>query len=293
VRKKTTRKRGGGKGTFRLVLLGGVALTVVLIFLVSVFSRQENSLMHEFLFETVGPVQKVVSQATASLQSLKKDYIDLLTVRDEKTRLLKELQECRVIAYKNREAVATNARLKKLLDFKESMDFSSITNGSSSNYVVAARIVGKDPSLWFRTVDIDQGSSDGVQKGMPVVTGDGIVGQIYSTSANYAKVLLAIAPSSALDVVIQESRERGILRGTGKTTYRLEYVFKTIEVSEGDHVVTNSYGGVFPTGIPVGVVTKVEKKRRGMFLNIEVTPAVDFTTLENLLVIKREKQLVE
>jgi rod shape-determining protein MreC len=158
---------------------------------------------------------------------------------------------------------------------------------------VATQVIGKDPSLWFRSVIIDRGNGDGVVKGMSVVTGDGIVGQIYSTSPNYAKVLLSIAPSSALDVLLQESRVRGILKGTGDNTYRLEYILKTVEVSEGDSVVTAGYGGLFPTGLPVGVVSRVTKNRRGMFLEIEVTPAVDFETLEGLLVIEQERPAVE
>ncbi len=262
------------------MLLSGVALTVLLIFLVFIFGSQKNGPVHELLFETAAPVQKFVTGTTSSLQSLKQEYIDLLTVREDKKRLVRELQKYKVIAYQNREAVATNTRLKKLLDLKNYIELPT----------VAAQIVGKDPSLWYRSVVIDKGSNDGVLKGFPVLTGDGIVGQIYSTSPHFSKVLLAIAPSSALDVLIQESRTRGILKGTGELTYRLEYVLKTVEVSKGDHVVTAGYGGAFPTGVPVGIITKVEKKRRGMFLDIEVTPAVNFKTLENLLVIELEQQ---
>jgi rod shape-determining protein MreC len=283
MRKKTVRKRSGRNRIFRLVLLCGVLLTVGLVFLVFVFGDQESGPMHKLMFETAGPVQKFVARVTGPIGSLKKDYFDLLTVRQDKENILKELQECRAVAYQNREAVATNARLRKLLDFKETVNLPT----------VAAQIIGKDPSLWFRSVVVDRGSSDGVLKGMPVVTGAGIVGQVYSTSPHFAKVLLSIAPSSALDVLLQESRVRGILKGTGENTYRLEYVLKTIEVAEGDHVVTAGYGGLFPTGLPVGVVTRVEKKRRGMFLDIEVTPAVDFETLEDLLVIEQEKPVVE
>jgi len=283
MRKKSSRQRGSRSRPFRLALISGVLLTVGLILLVFVFGHQEVGPMHKLLFETVGPLQKMISRTTGSFHSLQKDYLGLLSVRDEKEHLWKELQECRAAAYKNREAMATNARLRKLLEFKE----------SSGVPTVAARIIGKDPSLWFRSVVIDRGSSNGIVKGMPVVTGDGIVGQVYSSSPHYAKVLLSIAPSSALDVLLQKSRVRGILKGTGKNIYRLEYILKTVEVSEGDHVVTAGYGGLFPTGLPVGVITKVKKQHRGMFLEIEVTPAVDFETLEDLLVIEQEKPVVE
>ncbi len=278
MRKKGSRKPKGRFRAFRLVLLIGFLLTMTLIFLVSTLGSQKFGPLHELLFEAVGPVQNVFSRGTDSLRSLKQDYVDLLSVRRENERLWAELQECRTLSYKNREALATNTRLRKLLNFK------NVTGLP----MVAARIIGKDPSVWFRSVVIDRGARDGVSKGMAVVNGDGVVGQIFSVSPNYAKVLLAIAPSSAMDVVLQKSRVRGILKGTGSLTYQLDYILKTIEVEEGDQVVTAGYGGIFPTGLPIGVVSKVIKKRRGMFLQVEVEPAVDFLTLEDLLVVEQE-----
>ncbi|MCI5158908.1 MAG: rod shape-determining protein MreC, partial [Candidatus Electrothrix sp. AUS1_2] len=236
--------------------------------------------VHKVIFEGAGPLQKGMARISRSIHSVKRKYIDLLTVREEKERLWRELQECRTTAYANRGAVALNARLRKLLDFKE----------SSNQPTITAQIIGKDPSLWFRSVIIDRGTGDGVGKGMPVVTGEGIVGQVYASSSDYSKVLLAIAPSSAIDVLLQDSRIRGILKGTGANLYHLDYILKTAEVFVGDRVVTAGYGGMFPTGLPVGIVSKVTRNRRGMFLEIEVVPAVDFRTLENLLVIEREKK---
>lgn len=280
MKRNTHRKGKGGFETFRFVLFCGAALTVTLVSLVVIFGDQQFGPMHKLLFEGAGSLQKGAAGISGSIHSVKRKYIDLLTVREEKERLWRELQECRATAYANRGAVALNARLRKLLDFKE----------TSGQPTVTARIIGKDPSLWFRSVIIDRGLSDGVDKGMPVVTGEGIVGQVYAASTGYSKVLLAIAPSSAIDVLLQDSRVRGILKGTGGDVYRLEYILKTIEVAEGDRVVTAGYGGMFPTGLPVGIVSDVTRKRRGMFLEIEVVPAVDFRTLENLLVIEREKK---
>jgi rod shape-determining protein MreC len=229
--------------------------------------------------EATGPVQKVVTHATGYLALFTEKYSDLVNVREENKRLWNELLECRAAAYRNKEALATNTRLQKLLDFRENLD----------QPMLVARIVGKDPSLWFRTVIIDRGSNDGLAKGMPVVNSEGIVGHVFAVSPNYSKVLLAIAPSSALDVLLQKSRVRGILKGNGSLTFKLDYVLKTVDVQEGDQVVTAGFGGLFPTGMPVGVVSKVIRKRRGMFLDIEVKPAVDFLTLEELLIIESEQ----
>jgi len=278
MRKKGTRKSKGKFRALRLFLLIGFLATLALIFLVSTLGSQKFGPLHEILFEAAGPFQNLLARGADGIRSLKQDYVGLLTVREENKRLRAELQECRNVSFKSREALATNTRLRKLLDFKE----------TSRLPMVAARIIGKDPSVWFRSVIIDRGSRDGVAKGMAVINGDGVVGQIYAVSPNYAKVLLAVAPSSAMDVLLQKSRVRGILKGTGALTYRLDYILKTIDVKVGDHVVSAGYGGIFPTGLPIGVVSKVRKKRRGMFLEIEVTPAVDFLTLEDLLVIEQE-----
>ena len=174
--------------------------------------------------------------------------------------------------------MATNASLRRLLEFKNNLARPS----------VGATVIGKDPSTWFRSVIIDQGANRGIVKGNAVVNSDGVVGQIFTASPNYAKVLLAIAPSSAIDVMLQQSRVRGMLKGNGTLTYRLEYILKTVEVAEGEHVVTAGYGGVFPTGVPVGVVSRIVRKPRGMFHEIEVTPSVDYQKLEHLTVIEQQ-----
>lgn len=278
MRKKGSGKRSGNGRSLKIVLLAGVLLPLILIFLVSTLGSQKFGTLHRLVAEATGPVQLVVARATGSLNTFRKDYLGLFGIRDENKRLWKELQECRETANRNREALATNTRLRKLLEFKE----------ATEQPTIAVRIVGKDPSLWFRSVVIDRGASDGVAKGMPVVSGDGVVGQILAVSPNYAKVLLAISPGSAFDVLLQKSRVRGILKGSGAMTCSLEYVLKTVDVQEGDQVVTAGYGGLFPTGVPVGVVSKVTKQPRGMFLEIEVTPTADFLTLEDLLVIQQE-----
>ncbi len=256
---------------------------MALIILISTIGSQKFGSFHKLAFESVGPLQKSVSGVSGYVSSFKDEYLDLLDVRQENKRLWAELEESRNSANKNREALATNIRLRKLLHFKENIDTPTVT----------AVIVGKDPSLWFRTVVIDRGSSDGIQKGMPVVTGEGIVGQIFRVAPNYSKVLLAITPSSAIDVVLQKSRVRGIIKGTGSQSYRLEYILKAVKVEKGDDVVTAGYGGLFPTGLPVGVVSKVAKKKRGMFQEIEITPSVDFLKLEELLVIQRKIPFME
>lgn len=270
---------------FRVFLLAGILLTIALIFLISTIGSQQFGSMHKLTLEAVGPLQKVVTITSSWVARFKSEYIDILhdslRLREDNKRLTQQLQENEALLNKSREAMATNASLRKLLEFKNTL-------GPQSS--VAANIVGKDPSAMYRSVIIDQGANSGIIKGDPVVNSDGVVGQVFAVSPNYAKVLLAIAPSSAIDVLLQKSRVRGILKGDGTLVYKLDYILKTAEVEEEDLVVTAGYGGVFPTGIPVGIVSKIIKHPRGMFHQIEVTPSVDYLKLEHVLVLHQPNQ---
>lgn len=95
---------------------------------------------------------------------------------------------------------------------------------------------------------------------------------------------MANAPSSAIDAMIQKNRTRGILKGAGEKGYVLRYVPKHANVQVGDHIVTAGIGGIFPAGIPLGNVSKVFKKKRGMFQEIEIEPHVDFQKLEHVII---------
>ncbi len=280
--RKQLRKKRNSKSQYLQVLAFAVGLLILgVFFLVSTFGSQQFGSMHKIMMEIVGPVQRTVTGTGSMLSSIKSDYIDSIQnffkLNEEKKRLTQQLLETEGQLNRSREAMATNASLRKLLDFKNAVEQRS----------VAATIIGKDPSPFFRSVIIDQGANSGVLKGSPVVCSEGVVGQIFTTSPNYSKVLLAIAPASAIDVLLQKSRVRGILKGTGELTYRLEYILKNVDVEVGDYVVTAGYGGVFPTGLPVGVVSKVFRQPQGMFHEIEVKPAVDYQTIEHLLVIEK------
>ena len=139
---------------------------------------------------------------------------------------------------------------------------------------------------------MDRGKSDGVTEGMVARTSLGVVGQVIQISDNYSKILLTNAPSSAIDAMIQKNRVRGILKGAADKGYVLYYVLKNADVAVGDRVDTAGIGGVFQSGIPLGTVSAVRSKRRGMFQEIEVAPVVDFGQLEMLFIDVSEKQKI-
>jgi rod shape-determining protein MreC len=121
-----------------------------------------------------------------------------------------------------------------------------------------------------------------------VVTSDGVVGRVIEVSLHTAKVLLITDPNSAMDVIVQRSRTQGIMEGKVEEVCVLKYVQKNEDVQVGDKVITSGLGGIFPKGLMTGTVTRVERKRPGIFQYIEVTPSVDFSRLEEVLILKGE-----
>lgn len=276
------RKRGKRARQAKALLLFGLILTLVLMLIVSTVGRQEFNAPHKLALEVIGTMQRVVTRVSVYFDDRWQDYRELINVREENRKLREEIRAYKAAATQYREAVATNVRLGKLLELKETLPPPTLT----------ARIIGKDPSLWFRTMIIDRGSSDGVEKGMPVVTVEGIVGQVMNTSPHYAKILLANDPNSAVDVIVQKNRIQGIIKGDGRD-FILHYVLRNSEVTEGDLVVTSGLGGVFPKGLPVGQVARVVHSPRGMFQAITVAPAADFDQLEHVLIIMKKSSLAE
>jgi len=277
------RKRGKRSRQIRFFLLFGCLLTAILILIISMAGRKEFTAPHKFGLEVIGPFQTAISKISNYGSSFLNKYVDLLHVREENEQLRQELQQYKAANIEFREALATNVRLKKLLDLKESLPPPTLT----------AEIIGKDPSLWFRTLTINRGSTDGVHKGMPVITVEGVVGQVLTSSPNYSKVLLATDPNSAIDVVTQKTRVQGIVKGMGRDAFALHYVLKSAVVEKEDIVLTSGLGGVFPKGLMVGTVAEIKKSRRGMFQSIEIEPAVDFSQLEHLIIIMKKFSLTE
>ena len=275
-RKKTVRRTGIRRWLLFFLLVA---------FIVVVFSSSTGGrfgVFHQLTLETLGPLQSFFTKVSLSTTKLKDKYVALLNLQEENEQLRLELAKVREQLDEYSAAYSRNRFLETALEFKQQNSFPRRM----------ARVVGKDPSFWFQTLIVDRGENDGVVTGMVARTSQGVVGQVVQVSDNYSKILLANAPSSAIDAIVQSSRVRGILKGAGEQGYILHYVLKNAEVKVGDKIVTAGIGGVFPSGITLGTVSKVHAKRRGMFLDITVEPAVDFARLEFLYINLSEEQLV-
>ena len=229
----------------------------------------------QFIVEITAPFQKLIRTAINSTRDFWLSYFSLIDVRSENAELRREIDSLKMENSRYRELLATHRRLRKLLQFKEVI----------SQPVVAAQVIGLDPTGWFKSIIIDKGRRDGLKWDMPVVNASGVVGRIVSVSPDYAKVLLVVDQNSAVDCLTQESRDRGMVKGLSTDLCTMDYMAKSSEVGVGDTVITSGMGGVFPKGIPVGRIRRIEDLPGEFFKRVEVAPAVDFSRLEEVLVI--------
>ncbi len=269
---------------FRTVWIWIVLIFSTLLWLSSNLGGKESwNAAEELVVEITAPFQRLIKGTIKTTKGIWLKYFALIDTYDENARLKTEIESLRMKDSLSRERLATHERLQELFQFKETYDWP----------VVAAQVIGHDPSGWFESVIIDKGEDAGLKANMPVVNASGVVGRIVAVSANYAKVLLIIDQNSAVDCIIQRSRDGGVLKGLSSEVCMLDYVLETSDVNVGDKVVTSGLGGVYPKGLDVGEVLEVVTTPGELFRDIKVRPMVDFSKLEELLVILREDLFAE
>lgn len=235
----------------------------------------------QFIIEITAPFQNLFDQVVSSTEAFWLNYFHLVNVRHENRQLKNELLELRMANSRYQELLETQERIEALLQFKQTLNLP----------VIPAQVIGLDPSGWFKSIIIDKGKQAGLRLDMPVVNAFGVVGRVVSVSPNYAKVLLIIDQNSAIDCLIQRSRDRGMLKGLMSEICKLDYVVKSSDVKVGDILVTSGLGGVFPKGLPMGRVLKVKEMPGELFKDVSIMPAVDFSKLEEVLVVIEENSL--
>jgi rod shape-determining protein MreC len=232
------------------------------------------------ILEASAPIQYGTTQFAQGVSAVLQEYVYLVEVKHDNDRLRSE--NARLLEDNNRLAISAteNRRLRRLLQLRDEL----------RGNLLSAQVIGKEVSPYFRVtrVVLDRGERDHVRAGMPVLTADGLVGQIRRTYSKYADVLLTADKTSAIDVVVQRNGARGMLKGTGaEENYicQLEQLSRDDDVQPGDVVVTSGLGQRFPAAILVGEIKEVTKREFGLYQEATVMPAVHFSRLEEVLIL--------
>lgn len=259
-----------------------VGLLFSAVFLTAYSSRHPHvaSIGSRLLLEVTAPFSKTLHYIQDGVGSIVDRYLFLMDADRKNVELEGSVQLLRRELELMREFEFENTRLRSVL---------ALANKHVGETVAAASVIGGDPTGWIHSISIDKGSLAGVEIGMGVVNPEGVIGQIAAVSPHAARVILIDDPLSNVDVLLQESRSRGVLEGIGNGRTIVQFVGKGQSIRIGDAIITSGMDSVFPKGLPVGRVEKVSHRLGEMFQQVEVAPAVSFAHVEEVLVVRGSK----
>ena len=257
---------------FTVLLVAILAQVALLAYQVK--SNGEVRLIRVWAVSAVTPLARVIEAGRSGTVHFFRDYFVLLGVRDENRRLKSDLDRFKLENQFLRTELSTADRGRALAMFQQ----------QSPSKTIAAHVIGNTTGVGAKVVLIDRGSSSGVQKGMAVITPDGIVGKVTGAYPNASYVLLITDPSFAAGAISQKNHVRGTLKGQGNSTVIVDYVQNEQTVEPGEWFYTSGDDRVFPKGLPVGQATVV-RKGKSTYLDIFVTPSGLQNGLEEVLIV--------
>lgn len=246
----------------------------VLLISTQVSSRSGVPVLEAATFGLFAEVQRGVASGVSSVRRVWTGYVALRSVQAENDDLKRQLAAVE-IALQQQRALADRTRgLERLLDLREHLPLKT----------VAAEIIGAAAAPDFRTLTIDRGTRDGIRADMSVIAPAGVVGRLVVPSLRSAKVQLLIDRNAAAGAIIERTRAQGVVVGSGDDRLRLDYVSEVFDVVAGDVVMTSGIDGIYPKGFIIGRIESVERVG-GAYKRILIKPAVDFSALEEVLVV--------
>jgi rod shape-determining protein MreC len=232
--------------------------------------------LSRIIINPVVSAQGWLAKRYQAVQSLVTQPEDVTSLRQKNAQLEAENSRLQVQIIELQQQVTEAQLLSTLVDYERK---------HVENQYSAASVIARDVSPFMHYVIIDRGSDDGLRRGMPVVTNQGLVGNIASVSAGASRVQLINDPASSINVILQQSDVEAVLNGRLTGELELNMINQNATVQAGDLVMTSGLGGNYPANIVIGQVVTVRNEASSLFQNASVQPAVDFSQLDIVLII--------
>jgi len=221
-------------------------------------------------------VQEWLTSRFQAFQDIFNAPTDLAVLRQENSILEAEIARLQTQVINLQQQVTEVEILSALLDF---------ARANPQNEYKAASVIFRDPKPFMKYIVINVGSDDGIFRGMPVASAEGLVGRVVAVNANGARVELITDPGSSVNVIIQPADVDSVLQGSITSDLFLELIPQEAEVQPGDLILTSGLGGIYPPNILIGQVASIRTEATALFKHAAVQPGVDFSRLEIVLVI--------
>lgn len=240
--------------------------------------NQSSRLIRVWAVSAITPFEKAIVRVQMGATDIWHNYVYLRGVREQNRELKDQIQQLQLERVRLQQDANQAHRLQALLGFKEQFIAKTL----------AAQVIGSSGSEQSRTVYIDKGSRDGIQPDMAVISAAGIVGKISTVYKNTSEVLLINDQQSGVGAILEQSRLQGVLQGKASGELVIDKIMADEEIKSGDKVLTSGGDLIFPKGLMIGTVAKIEKGPE--FLQVSVKPAATLNRLEEVLVIIKKEE---
>ena len=257
-----------------LALLAGLFIVCFTLMTLSLRFRAQSTLFERALFSLVGSITQVADKPRKWSVELWQKYLLFRNAHEENIVLKRKLELLATHHAQIQELKSEIARLEKLLGASQNLEAP----------VRLARIIARDRSIYGKSLLVDLGTRDGLQKNMPVMHQAGLVGRISRVGNNVSQVLTLLDSRSAVNVIAQRSRAQGVFSISSKGESEVSYMPLHMEMKRGALLVSSGLGGIFPKGLPVAHITEI-KDARGLFPKIKAKAIVDFSNLEEVMIL--------
>jgi len=233
----------------------------------------------------LSPIEDGASRAFKPVRDLVGWFGDVFNAKDDNKKLKKELASARVQSTNDAMLLRENIQLRGQLKLSEGLGY---TNGTRET----ARVIVRSPTVWWSTVTIDKGRSDGIRVDRPVINGDGLVGHVSAVTGGTATVTLLTDSSSAVSAQLAPAGALGVVKPNvgDPNDMQLLYIGKNHPVTKGAKVVTSGSApgplqSIYPRGIPIGEVSRVEPGELDLYRTVHIRPWADFRRMDVLTVL--------
>jgi len=254
---------------FLAVIVGHIVLISA-----QVNSRRGVPILEEVTFGAFAEVQRASAQVVGSVREGWQNYFALQEIRHENADLKQRVAQLEIRLQQERAKAEETRTLQQLLSLHQ----------ETAPSTAAANVIGASADAYFRTISIDKGTADGLAQDMSVIAPAGVVGRVILPTRRAAKVQLLIDRNAAAAAMIERSRAQGVVLGTGTGTLTMAYLPGTADIKVGDRVVTSGIDRIYPKGFLIGQIESLQRGA-GEFSGIVIRPAVDFSSLESVLVV--------
>jgi len=258
-----------------IIMIAIIAIIIIVIVVLSVEGRDRVSGPESLVGTMFKPATGLVTRMVDFIRNSVTGIAEIGSLRENNKLLNQQIIALRAQAREVEALRQENQRLREMLDFK---------NNHAQFKLIGASIIGKDPGNIFSTFIVDKGWMNGVRRNMPVVTNKGLVGQVMEAGSNWAKVIPICDHRSSVSIIINRTRDAGILKGSITSTL-IGQISPEAAVLEEDEVITSGMGGIYPKGLMVGKISYIKSDPSILLKEIIVEPVVDLEKLEEVFII--------